>query len=149
MGRILVILLITAALITLTIGLARRSRPATPRTLGAQVRGDRVRFVFRPKQYQWTTYQGSGDSIPMRELRLRRVAVVGDFNDWNPRAWRLHEDEGKWVLSRSLRDLGSSEAFTFVVNDRFWVQSPPEAANRAPLDRGGVGLRVARRLDPR
>ena len=141
MGRAFAFLVLAAGLVAIIFVLVNRG-PDRPRVMGAKVRGEHVRFVFRPRHYRWTVIGGTRDSVAMRDLRVRRVSVVGAFNDWTPGAARLRLDEGTWALRVPLDRVGADAPFTFVVNDRFWVESPPTAANRAPLEGGGMGLQV-------
>ncbi|NOT35517.1 MAG: hypothetical protein HOP12_15335 [Candidatus Eisenbacteria bacterium] len=142
MGRLLACLAIALAAVAMVLALAKRERPATATNYGVRVRSERARFVFSPRRYRWTTYGATGDSIRMNELRVRRVSLVGSFNDWDPDAWPMKRDEGTWELKRSLDSLGDpdSVAFTFVVNGRFWVEAPLEAANRRALAPGRAAL---------
>jgi hypothetical protein len=143
MGRALAILLLIVGIVVLVLT-ARPVRDDEPRPLGARLRGERVRFAFRASRFVWTTYLANGDSIPMRELRVRRVSVVGPFNGWDAKAWPLDRDEGEWELSRRRADLGLADSahFAFVVNGRFWVEPPLEASNRIVLESGRGALEI-------
>lgn len=56
-----------------------------------------------------------------------RVALVGDFNDWDPTGTPLHETgDGHWVLDVPLPP--GRYHYTFVVDGRQWVADPSEPA---------------------
>jgi hypothetical protein len=56
------------------------------------------------------------------------VALVGDFNDWNPRVTQMHRaaDTGEWTASLPLPS--GLHDYSFIVDDSTWVTDP-----RAPL----------------
>jgi hypothetical protein len=62
----------------------------------------------------------------------RTVTVVGDFNDWNPRATPLSATgrDGVWSAMVALRP--GPHTYSFVVDGRTWVGDP--AATPAPGD---------------
>ncbi len=144
MGRALALLMLVAGIVALVATIERR--PSAPHALGARWRGARARFTFVPKRYAWTRWEGTGDSVALRDLRIRRVSVVGAFNGWDPARDPLDEDENVWQRSVRIADLrpGDTTRFTFVVNDRFWVEPPPVAPNRAALPSGAHGLAIVR-----
>jgi hypothetical protein len=59
----------------------------------------------------------------------RRVAVVGDFNNWDPRATPLEHHGRTWTVTLSLRP--GRYRYTFVVDGARWVADPgrPPAAD--------------------
>ena len=70
------------------------------------------------------------DARPVR-LRLAapassRVAVVGDFNDWDPAATPLRPsgDGGTWVVDLRLRP--GRYHYTFLIDGRRWQRDPSE-----------------------
>jgi Carbohydrate-binding module 48 (Isoamylase N-terminal domain) len=71
-----------------------------------------------------------GDARPVR-LRLAapassRVAVVGDFNDWDPAATPLRRagDGGTWIVELRLRP--GRYHYTFLIDGRRWERDPSE-----------------------
>jgi Carbohydrate-binding module 48 (Isoamylase N-terminal domain) len=71
------------------------------------------------------------DARPVR-LRLAapassRVAVVGDFNDWDPAATPLHPtgDRGVWTVELSLKP--GRYHYTFLIDGRRWQGDPAQA----------------------
>jgi hypothetical protein len=56
-----------------------------------------------------------------------RVAVVGDFNDWDPAATPLHPtgDRGTWVVELRLKP--GRYHYTFLIDGRRWERDPREA----------------------
>ena len=76
----------------------------------------------------------AGDARPVR-LRLAaptssRVAVVGDFNDWDPAATPLRRagDGGTWIVELRLKP--GRYHYTFLIDGRRWARDPnsPPAA---------------------
>ena len=56
-----------------------------------------------------------------------RVALVGDFNDWDPAGTPLREEsDGRWVLEVPLPP--GRYHYTFVVDGSRWVADPSEPA---------------------
>jgi hypothetical protein len=68
----------------------------------------------------------------------RRVAVVGDFNDWNPAAAPLSAAGGVW--SGQLDVPVGRHDYAFVVDGERWVRDPN--APQAPADEFGTGYSV-------
>jgi hypothetical protein len=75
---------------------------------------------------------GSGP-VEARPVRLRlaapsssQVAVVGDFNDWDPAATplRLAGDGGTWVVELRLKP--GIYHYTFLIDGRRWERDPTE-----------------------
>ena len=72
----------------------------------------------------------SSDARPVR-LRLAapassRVAVVGDFNDWDPAATPLRPagDGGTWIVELRLKP--GRYHYTFLIDGRRWAGDPSE-----------------------
>jgi hypothetical protein len=72
----------------------------------------------------------SSDARPVR-LRLAapassRVAVVGDFNDWDPAATPLRPagDGGTWIVELRLKP--GRYHYTFLIDGRRWARDPSE-----------------------
>lgn len=56
--------------------------------------------------------------------QAREVALVGDFNQWNPRRHRLHRDgrTARWVITVELP--AGLHKYAFIVNDSVWTTDP-------------------------
>jgi hypothetical protein len=74
--------------------------------------------------------EASSDARPVR-LRLAapassRVAVVGDFNDWDPAATPLRPagDGGTWIVELRLKP--GRYHYTFLIDGRRWARDPSE-----------------------
>ncbi len=74
--------------------------------------------------------EASSDARPVR-LRLAapassRVAVVGDFNDWDPAATPLRPagDGGIWIVELRLKP--GRYHYTFLIDGRRWARDPSE-----------------------
>lgn len=118
------------------------SAPYTPEGIyGYKVRRDHVRFEFRPRRYPWTVYAATGDSVALRDLRVRRVALEVVYEDGATRRFRLKRSEGSWEarLERRRFEERRPRAFSFVVNDRFVALPPRAATNRT----GAAPVRLA------
>lgn len=85
-----------AATLLLAIGLARR--PAA---------GSEVRFA-------------------LADSTVGQVAVIGDFNDWNPRANPLHHGDGDWSVTLRLKP--GRYRYAFVVEGSNWRADPRSPA---------------------
>lgn len=70
--------------------------------------------------------------------QARRVAVVGDFNDWDVAASPLTSSGGVW--SRQLDVPFGRHDYAFVVDGERWVRDPN--APQAPADEFGAGYSV-------
>ena len=68
----------------------------------------------------------------------RRVAVVGDFNDWDVTAAPLTSAGGVW--SRQLDVPFGRHGYAFVIDGERWVRDPN--APQAPADEFGAGYSV-------
>jgi Glycogen recognition site of AMP-activated protein kinase len=103
-----------AAGLLLTVVLPESQRPATePASAVAIERAD-----------------ASADARPVR-LRLAaptssRVAVVGDFNDWDPAATPLRPagDGGTWIVELRLKP--GRYHYTFLIDGRRWARDPDQ-----------------------
>ena len=68
----------------------------------------------------------------------KSVAVVGDFNDWNPSATPLESARGMWT-SEEVVTAGRHD-YAFVIDGTRWIADP--SAPRAPADELGGGYSV-------
>lgn len=85
-----------------------------------------------PAQFASTA---SGDEAPvsmpfaLSRPNAKRVALVGDFDEWSPSAVRMTRDaSGTWTATVPMTP--GRHAYAFVVDDSVWVTDP-----RAPLER--------------
>jgi hypothetical protein len=60
----------------------------------------------------------------LRSLNARQIALVGDFNQWNPRRHRLHRDgkSSTWYITVQLP--AGLHKYAFIVNDSVWTTDP-------------------------
>jgi hypothetical protein len=73
--------------------------------------------------------EGTSDRIVSRQFAIenqqaRQVALVGDFNQWNPARHRLHRDgdSARWVITVQLPT--GLHKYAFIVNDSVWTPDP-------------------------
>lgn len=102
-----------------------RPRPRRTWAAGAALAASLLLAVlFRP---------GSGTGEETRPVRLRlaapassQVAVVGDFNDWDPRGTPLRPtgEQGIWTVE--LRLPPGRYNYTFLIDGRRWARDPSE-----------------------
>ena len=62
------------------------------------------------------------------------VAVVGDFNDWDPEATPLHKKDGIWQAEISLKK-GNTYLYNFLIDRQKWITDP----NRSNVINDGFG----------
>jgi len=74
----------------------------------------------------------------------RRVALVGDFNGWDPQASPMRRVGGTWLLSLPVS--GGRHVYAFVVDGERWLSDP--AAPLAPEDEFGFRKSVLVVRDP-
>jgi hypothetical protein len=60
--------------------------------------------------------------LSLRTAAVRRVAVVGDFNNWDPGATTLTRRGEQWTTTLHLRP--GRYRYTFLVDDARWVADP-------------------------
>jgi 1,4-alpha-glucan branching enzyme len=66
----------------------------------------------------------------LRAPGARRVAIVGDFNRWDPAATPLAAAAGRWEVEVPLTP--GRHAYAFVVDGRRWVLDPAAPSERDP-----------------
>jgi 1,4-alpha-glucan branching enzyme len=81
------------------------------------------------------TAQAGGETVVRFELDAPgagRVALVGDFNDWDPSATPMHREarDNRWSVSLPVSR--GRHVYGFVVDRERWLPDP--AAPRAPED---------------
>ncbi|HWB41139.1 MAG TPA: isoamylase early set domain-containing protein [Gemmatimonadales bacterium] len=100
-----------------------------------------VAVVFRPEEKSRTpatapTVGSAPATVPAPEARpvylkldapaSSHVAVVGDFNDWDPAATPLHlvDQGGTWMVELRLKP--GRYHYTFLIDGRRWQRDPSE-----------------------
>jgi hypothetical protein len=133
-GRLLVLLVLAAGLTGLLLAVSLPRGGGAPAPRGYRLRADDVRFTFRPRAWAHTTLLATGDTVPMRDLRVRRVALARPGAGGALALDPMRRDEGTWELNVPRAALGAGRVvFGFVVNDRFWAEPPPAVPNRLAL----------------
>lgn len=62
----------------------------------------------------------------LRAPASARVALIGDFNDWDPQQLPLHARAGEWSVTVRLQP--GRYRYSFVVDGSRWVADPQSAA---------------------
>lgn len=126
-----------------------RLDPAVDERALDQIRAEAAGRPVSPKGYRWGAWIAgaaiaaglflavalrlptAADTRPVY-LRLdapasSRVAVVGDFNDWDPAATPLRPsgERGTWVVELRLKP--GRYHYTFLIDGRRWERDPSEA----------------------
>jgi hypothetical protein len=128
-----------AAMITLAAGLGAAGvwygRASETSDATVRVAADSARAASAgagPAQFASTS---AGDEAPvamafaLRRPDARRVALVGDFDEWSPTAVPMtRAADGTWTTTVPLTP--GRHAYAFVVDDSVWTTDP-----RAPLER--------------
>lgn len=125
-----------AAMVTLAAGVGAAgvwlARPAADFERVAQHRAPTTAGADGPASF---ASSAAGEEAPvsvpfaLRRPGARRVAVVGDFDEWSPGAVPMVRDaSGTWTVAVPLTP--GRHAYAFVVDDSVWVTDP-----RAPLER--------------
>ena len=114
---------------------ANQSKPNQIITgFGYSDKGDSVEFIFG--QQKKITVGGIEVILEKRINESNQVNVAGDFNGWNP-------DVAKFLMKKvdgtlftltvnksAIGKKGEQRQFKFVLNHKFWVESPSEAQNK-------------------
>ncbi|HEY4937024.1 MAG TPA: hypothetical protein VII44_10610 [Puia sp.] len=101
---------------------------------GYSDKGDSVEFIFG--QQLKIIVSGVEILLANRINDINQVNVAGDFNGWNPDAFKyqMNKVDGKLfkiTLSKnSLGKKGELKQFKFVLNHKYWVEPPAEASNK-------------------
>ncbi len=64
------------------------------------------------------------------------VTVVGDWNDWNPKAQPMTRSDGKWEIVLQLKR-GRSYQYQFLIDGKTWIADPK---NLVRVDNGYGGM---------
>lgn len=112
-----------AAVLTLAAGTALFARPRAVTTAAAE------QAVPPHPPLGVVVDDGRSDRMVSRQFAIenqqaRRVALVGDFNQWNPSQHRLHRDgrTARWVITVDLP--AGLHKYAFIVNDSVWTPDP-------------------------
>ncbi|MBN2441856.1 MAG: isoamylase early set domain-containing protein [Spirochaetales bacterium] len=67
-------------------------------------------------------------SFSLSEPEAESVALVADFNDWNPVASQMTKINGIWEIKVKLKK-GQVYTYNFVINGREWITDPYSLLN--------------------
>jgi Carbohydrate-binding module 48 (Isoamylase N-terminal domain) len=119
------------------IALAVARRPVAPGHANGSPPGEAPATPSRPAASGSADTRGAArpHRFTVRVAEGERVALVGDFNGWNPRATPMRRDAatGRWIADVMLRP--GRYAYALVVNDSVW-HADPDAARAAPDELG-------------
>jgi hypothetical protein len=96
-------------------------------------KGDSVEFIFG--QQRMINVSGVEVLLEKRYNEINAVNLAGDFNGWNPdlAKYQMSKAGGTLfkitLLKASLGKPGELKQFKFVLNHKYWVEPPPQAAN--------------------
>ena len=84
--------------------------------------------------------QGASEQVVRVHLTLQapaaaQVAVVGDWNGWNPKAQPMKRQDGKWEIILDL-ERGRSYQYQFLIDGKEWI---PDPNNLVKVDNGFGG----------
>lgn len=112
--------------------------PVAPRSLAAERALDALRRARWSWRAGWAVAAGvvlaalwmaRGDDPAVRPVRFAlrapataRVALIGDFNDWDPHRSQLRAAAGEWAVT--LRLPPGRYRYSFVVDGSRWVADP-------------------------
>lgn len=63
-------------------------------------------------------------TLQLSNGKVRSVAIVGDFNNWNPDANQLKDPEGNGIWSTSLTLRPGRYEYMFIINGEEWITDP-------------------------
>jgi hypothetical protein len=66
-------------------------------------------------------------TLELEDEDATKVALVGDFNDWNKESNPMTKENGVWKCTVSLK--AGKHEYQFVVNDTDWVVDPKSDKN--------------------
>lgn len=102
--------------------------------IGYTDKGDSVEFVFGQQQI---IHIGSLEiGLDKRRDEIKQVNLAGSFNGWNPgnKQFIMRNTGGKLyklvLAKKALGKKGDTLQFKFVINEKWWVEPPPEASNK-------------------
>jgi hypothetical protein len=96
--------------------------------------GDSIEFIFGEQTV--ITIGTTEVNLEKRIAEVNRVNIAGDFNNWNPnlpgfQMKRVGKTVFKLSISKnSLGKKGDLRQFKFVLNGKYWVEPPVQAANK-------------------
>ncbi len=79
-----------------------------------------VLVLFGAREFRHSTNEGV--TFALAAPAAERVAVIGDFNDWNPDANPLAKGTGQWSVTLKLKP--GRYRYSFVVNGSSWRADP-------------------------
>jgi hypothetical protein len=104
--------------------------------VGYRIAGDQVVFEFSPNAYTRVTDHHTGKTTNLTAMPIHSVQVAGTFNRWQMEdaAFKLIPTGQQTYalrigLSRLALRSGATAEFKFLVNQRWWVEPPDNAAN--------------------
>ncbi len=115
---------------------SQRSPEEGTREMGYKIQKGEVIFEFDVREYQKASREGYSHQLEFSDIEIEKIAVSGEFNDWSRDGWTMHKvDEHIYQLRKKLKDFdGKFEwQYKFLVNEKYWVEPPPEAANKVDV----------------
>jgi hypothetical protein len=106
-----------------------------PEVVGYKIKKDKITFIFNSSEYQYLIDGESGELSRLDTIKIDRVFLAGNFNDWNPNDenFALAKDaKGQYQLTKKLKEINQNQPveFKFVVNNNQWVTPAAKARNK-------------------
>ncbi len=93
-------------------------------------------LVVRPSGGRPGPEQMASIPLTLEAPTAVKVAVVGDWNDWNPKAQLMTRRDGKWEIVLQLKR-GRSYQYQFLIDGKTWIADPN---NLVRVDNGFGGM---------
>lgn len=100
---------------------------------GYRIEKKEVVFEFDIREYELVTDERWGLQIEFADIDIQKIAVSGEFNNWSKDGWKMYQvSEYVYQLRKKLKDFDAkiNWEYKFVVNEKYWVEPPPQASNR-------------------
>jgi len=101
---------------------SRRARWLRRGGLGAVLAAALLLAVVGPRWLRHPSAPDAGVTFALAAPAAGRVALIGDFNDWNPEANPLRRDDGEWSVTLKLKP--GRYRYSFVVDGSSWRADP-------------------------
>jgi len=102
--------------------------------IGYLIENEQVIFTFQSTQFSETTDGMSGWRQRLKDHKIKKVYVAGDFNNWEPKnkQFLMVEKGNVYELKLPLNELTNNKMyeFKFVINGNKWVEPNNDMINK-------------------